>query len=190
MPFDVQLFRSKILASDPIRPSNFHVRFFPPANILPLASGAAQSRDIEFWAEAAELPLLQHHTWQVQKWGYGAVEDRPLIPVYQEFRVNFISDRDGDIWRFFKEWQRFVVENHYNGGDKAQYELSYRDEYLADVQLQIFDKNVESTIPSISVTMVEAFPYAMGSTRLDWGLQNEIMRFPVSFRFKNWIEAL
>lgn len=188
MAFNIQEFRSVVLANDPIRPSNFHVRFYPPTSILPLAPSGLIN-ELEFWGEAAELPLLQHHTWQVQKWGYGAVEDRPLIPVYQEFRVTFIADKAGAVWRFFKNWQKFVVENDFNSTAKAQYELAYRDEYLADVQLQIYDKNTASTEPSISVTMVEAFPYAMGSTRLDWGLQNEIMRFPVSFRFKNWIEA-
>lgn len=189
MAFNLSDFKTHINRSDIIRPNHFIIRFYPPAQIF---QGFADTvRNLEFWGEATQIPMWQLGGHQMQPYGYGSVEVRPTMPQYRDFAVSFICDAKGDIWRFFKEWQRRIIENTLNG-DKEIYELNYKSEYLADVEIDVFARvaKQDGTAPDpiIRAKLINAFPMNLGSITLDWGVRDQYARVPVVFTFTDWIE--
>jgi hypothetical protein len=191
MAFNISDFKTHVNNKNVVHPSHFMVRFYPPAQIFQGFSDTV--RNLEFWGESTQLPMYQIGGHQMQRFGYGSVEVRPTIPQYRDFVITFICDAKGEIWRFFKEWQRRIIENTLNG-TKAIYELSYKEEYLADVDIDVFPRVAEqaNTAPNpiMRAKLINAFPMHLGAVSLDWGAQNQYARLPVILTYTDWVETL
>ena len=201
MSFNISAFRTKAHEGEILHPSHFKVRIFPPANIMNnVGKDYSQVvRDLEFWGEATQVPMWQLGGHQVQRFGYGSAEIRPTMPQYRDFAVTFICDAQGNIWRFFKDWQKFIIENTLDG-DKTIYELNYKEDYLADMDIYVYPRigtgtrqdqqnGVKAQAPTIAATLINAFPMALAAIPLDWGLQNQYVKLTVVFTFTDWVET-
>lgn len=187
MAFDINQFTADIMDRRVLRPNLFRVRIFPPpALALPDGNGIIQ--DLELWGEASEIPMIQLGAHQMPRWGYGSVEKRPFMPQYREWQVMFRVDADGQIWRYFKEWNKLIVNNDApsDGTGTARYEIAYKDDYMVDMNVAVFD---ELGNDAIDVTLIEAYPYAVESIKLDWADNNAYARLGVVFTFTDWIES-
>lgn len=189
MAFDIDQFTSSVLSRRVLRPNLFRVRIFPPP-LLVLPDGAGIIQDLELWGEASEIPLMQLGAHQMPRWGYGSIEKRPFMPQYREWQVMFRVDAEGQIWRFFKEWSKLIINNdaasNPDGGTQARYEIAYKDDYMVDMNVAVFD---EFGKDAIDVTLIEAYPYAVESLKLDWADNNAYARLGVVFTFTDWIES-
>ena len=132
----------------------------------------------------AEIPMFQLGTGTMQRYGYGSIERRPVMPQYQEISLFFLADAGGEIWRFFKNWLKLIVNNDANDGEI--YTLSYKDQYLSDLELTVFDVRGET---AFVVTLIDAFPIQLGKLDLKWSDNNQVMRIPVVFTYTNWVET-
>jgi hypothetical protein len=180
MAFNVANFRSSILNHGILRPNKFRVRVFNPPGL----AASSMAAEMELWGEMAEIPMFQLGTGTMQRYGYGSIERRPVMPQYQEISLFFFADEAGEIWRFFKEWLRLIVNNDANAGEI--YSLAYKNEYLADLEMTLFTATGEE---SFTVTLIDAFPLQLGKLDLKWSDNNQILRIPVVFTYTNWIET-
>jgi len=183
MAFDLNVFKSTVLHNGLLKPDLFRVRVFAPTGLLGV--DAAMLHDIELWGEATTLPQSTIGSGDMFRFGYGASEKRPNIPVYQPWTVVFRVDGNGVIWRFFKNWHNLIV-NRTNALAGGKYELSYKSDYLADMGVQVFET---TGTQAISVSMIDAFPVFLKEVPLDWGEHNSYMRLNVTFVFTGWIES-
>ncbi len=114
---------------------------------------------------------------------------RPYIPVYQPWSVTFRVDREGLIWRFFREWNNLILNVTNDLAASAgvsKYEIAYKNTYLADMEVSVF---TTEGVPAITATMIEAFPYILSPVRLDWAELNSYIRCRVDFAFTDWVET-
>lgn len=180
MPFNVAKFRTSITSRDILRPNKFRVRIFNPPGL----AASEMDGEMELWGEMTEIPMFQLGTGAMQRFGYGSIEKRPVMPQYQEISTYFIADGAGEIWRFFKDWLRLIVKNTMEDGEGI-YELAYKDAYLTDMQMTVFKQTGEE---AFTVVLVDAFPIQLGSIKLQWSDNNQIMRIPVVWSYTNWQE--
>jgi hypothetical protein len=183
---DIEEFKAQALDLGTLRPNRFKVRLFPPLSLSLPSIGD----DLEFWGEASEIPLIQLGTHQMQRHGYGSVQKRPNMVTYQDWQVIFRLDQAGLIYTFFNTWMNSIVNHDIStagsNGNSALYEVAYRDTYLADLQLQIFDTQDNT---AIGLTLIEAYPLAVSPSRLDWADNNSYLRSSVIFAFTDFIQT-
>ena len=190
MAFDIVNFRSALANRGILKPNKYQVRTYLPRGI----GGAHMDtvRDMELFGEMAEIPSMSLMTGEVMRYGYGAVEKRPFAPMYGTCTVSFIADADGDILEFFKAWHNLIVAGDARGGINTPnadspgaftYELSYKTDYVTDLELMIYRDVINPGTLVKTVTLRDAYPYGFGQTKLEWADNNTYLRIPVTFTF-------
>ena len=188
---DLDAFKSSVMNNNLLRPNLFRIRIFPPQSILNIAgdnSFSLLADELELWGEATVLPSFDIGAHQGMRFGYGSIERRPYVPVYDPWPVTFRVDAGGYVWKLFKNWNNLVVntKGDFSGSNPSKYELAYKTEYLTDTEISIF---TEIETNPINVTMIEAFPYALRPVRLDWADNNSYMKLEVFFAFTDWLST-
>jgi hypothetical protein len=151
------------------------------------------SRNLELWCDSAGLPpvILAEHP--VLRYGYGAIERKPFSQQVETANFSFYGDGKGSIWNFFYEWTRLILnhnqgnsinqeQNAVSGFTMAPYELSYKYEYVSDVNIIAFNDAGEE---AIKVILREAYPLFLAGSPLGWG-EKGIMRHMVTMSFQSW----
>lgn len=197
--FNIADFKA-VLSKKYITPSNkFQVRIPMPVGLqngpyFPIV------RDLEFWCEAVSIPGITLQTHNVSaRYSYGPEEFRPYNVVMQPIECVFINDGLGDNWTFFQRWMGMIFNFNMSGGINATsgqisqgvgveqkytpYKLAYRDEYLTDIQIQIF--NAEGLVVK-NIMAREAFPYQMNISNMNWADNDTYSKIHVAFAFTDW----
>lgn len=153
---------------------------------------------MEFWCRGASLPGVSLATHNIFRYGYGAAEKRPFLPVFNDVNLTIFGDRKGDNIMYFKEWIRSIdnyrmahsingdsnaAKNTVNNEPADPFEISYKKEYAVDLQIVIFTNDGE---PSVVVKMRDAFPVFVGDITSDWQDNGTVLQIPVSFTFTDW----
>lgn len=190
MAFDLGIFKSSIMKRGIMKPNRFLVQLQAPAGLPDDVSTLI--RDMEIWGESTSVPSFSLYTYQAKRYGYGTIENRPVFPVYTQWEVNFISDANGDIWKFFNNWLNLTVNSDMSKGIAATgtsipFELSYKADYLIDAQLSIYRENKKDA-PVKTVILRDAFPAVVGAIRLDWSARDAYSVVPVVFNFTDYFE--
>jgi hypothetical protein len=193
--FNINVFRAAINELNIARPNLFLVEFSVPQGLTTAGQGMLTTvKTLEYWCEVAALPGVQIQTYPGQRYGYGNYETRALLNAFAELGVDIFFDTNAANWQFFADWMNLIINRNGQNGPLAQSgpngasqnELEYRDNFVADVGVYIFDP-MGNVIKHI--IMRDAFPKAIGDIRLGWGELNSIMRLPVQFAYNDWYEA-
>lgn len=167
----------------------------PPVLLNNYTNGFSNS--VEYYCQSINFPGYQIAMGDVRRWTYGPNEKRPFGPNFQQLQMNFISDGNNDMWKFFTEWMSFIIPHQRNaingsGGmiqstasypGLSPYELSYKSEYAVDVELHIFD---ERGIRRQKIICYEAFPSNILDVPLNWGDTNSTLNFTVTLEYLDW----
>jgi hypothetical protein len=134
-------------------------------------------------------------TNEIRRYGYGNVEKRPYVAINNDVSLSFLSDSNADVWTFFQQWIRMIVNYDMrhgiynpaknNGVLKGQkpFELGYKYEYCSDVEVIVFNEQGKETL---KVILREAYPTFVGDVQLNWGDTNSIARIPVTLTVYDW----
>jgi hypothetical protein len=152
-------------------------------------------RDLELSGEVAALPGVQFGVQEVRRYGYGAIEKKPYVPVFTDIQLAFRSDAKGKIWTFLTDWMRLAI-NHQapngmadrnsspaRGSDQMPYEVNYKDQYALKSTITIFDDHGDV---AIEVALREAYPIYVADIPLNWGAKNDYIRIPTVLTFYDW----
>jgi len=205
MSFNIAEFKAEINSKKILHPNLFNVRIPIPNALVGTPEYATifhSARTLEYWCESSSLPGYQLNTYQGARYGYGTLENRATLPIYNEIALTFIFDGEGLYHDFFKNWMDIIVNSKFEegpmepssttnsgglGGNAFNVlypgELSYRESYVVDLNIKVYDK--EGKIQR-NIKLREAFPKVIGEVRLDWSDNNTIMRLPVMFAYTDW----
>ena len=158
----------------------------------PIAGGA---QNLTFLCDSAYLPGLGYQTDEIRMAGYGNVEKRPYATIFQDVPLTFYSDADGSVFKYFHAWMQSVFAfndaANPNGTVKGlpMNSFQYPSEYFGVVEIIHMNeinttKQADNTI--VKYQLLEAYPISIGDIQVDWNMQDQILKIPVTFAYTNW----
>lgn len=196
--FNIGVFKAELDNKKILRPNLFHVEFSVPPGLLNIESFEQNKetvRTLEYWCETASLPGVILNTYQAQRYGYGSLEQRPILPVFNEIQLAFIFDADTANYSFFYDWISMIINFNMREGPNettgaiagikrtVPFELAYKFDYMTDISIMIYDPTGRLVK---KLTLREAFPKAIGDISLSWIDNNSYLRLPVIIAFTDW----
>lgn len=181
-------FRSNFLYTNNILRNNRFLVVVPVPKLFP-AGNNRSVLNLDLVCNSGTLPGVSISTSEIRRHGVGPVEKRPYSVNFIDLNLSFIIDSRGGIHRFFSLWMdgivRFdrLVTNPDNRPFQQPYEVSYRDEYVVDIIIYVYD---EKTREVYKVTAYNAFPLFMGDVNLNWGATDDYVVLPVTFAYTSW----
>lgn len=159
----------------------------------PVIVGGAEN--LSFLCDSAVLPGLGYQTDEIRMSGYGNVEKRPYATIFQDIPLTFYSDADGSVFKYFHAWMQSVFAfndaANPNGTVKGlpMNSFQYPSEYYGVVEIIHMNeinttKQADNTI--VKYQLLEAYPIAIGDIQVDWNMQDQILKIPVTFTYTNW----
>lgn len=159
-----------------------------------------------FTCESTELPGRNLEVFERRT--YGVIEKMPVQTQYNEITLNFFltankvsgneiqEDTGLEVKRNFESWMQYIHSNPTGVRLQDQatplYTFNFKNEYASTIIIQHFDSftnlpnnDYANETETYSVTLVDAYPIALGSVSLNWG-DDSVMRFPVTFAYTNW----
>lgn len=194
--FNVNEFRSKVGDMGLLKSSSVMVYIYY-GNKFGLRRYSQQfgniTNQIQFTAEATNLPGVSLSTTEIRRHGYGVIEKKPYVPIFTDIDMVFRSDNKGDLYTFFQTWMKLIInfDGRYsidtvNGILPGQglYEVAYKEDYMATVAIHVLDQH--SGNAPIQIALTEAYPIFLGPIPLEWQASNSYVKIPIRFTFKDW----
>lgn len=192
MPFNLNDFRSK-LSLDGARPNLFQVRMTLPSFSTAGVATKAQS-NLSFMIKSAQLPGSTIGT--VPVFYFGRELKYAGNRTFPDWTVTIINDEDFSIREAFESWMNAINSHAANERSQAAYNTS---QYTADLYVDQFSKNNrqggaefnESGFDGAIKTykFIGAFPTDVSPIDLDWGSNDTIEEFTVTFSYQWWESA-
>lgn len=136
------------------------------------ASGGADYYRLTAFCRETELPGYQFQT-DTQRI-YGPVFKYPHMPEWADVNMTFYCGADMQEKVFFQAWMYMVMDPESNN-------FNYRTEYAADMNIVMYDET--DTINYI-VTLVSAYPIAIGPIQLSYENDNSVATMQVTFTYR------
>ena len=159
----------------------------------PVIIGGAQN--LTFLCDSAYLPGLGYQTDEIRMSGYGNVEKRPYATIFQDIPLTFYSDADGSVFKYFHAWMQSIFAfndaANPNGTVKGlpMNSFQYPSEYYGVVEIihmNEINTTKESDNTIVKYQLLEAYPISIGDIQVDWNMQDQILKIPVTFAYTNW----
>jgi hypothetical protein len=174
--------------------SKFMVEIFrPSAN--PTDRGPPDTTNggskLTFLCESAALPGIAYQSDEIKMSGYGNIEKRPTGTIFQDIPLTFYSDNDGSVIKYFHSWMQSIFAfndaTNPNGSVKnlPMNTFQYPNQYYGTVEITVLDET-EKENKIIVYKLLEAYPIAIGDVQVDWNMQDQLLKIPVSFTYTAW----
>lgn len=194
--FNIQNFSKQINKNGVLRNNKFLMSFTPPKILLDHRSYKNEViKNIEFWCDSFNIPGVSLATSEIRRYGYGVMEKKPYVPMFNDITFTFYNDSSSYILSYFQSWLRLISNydtfqgiNGTNRGvinNHLPYEMSYKDDYTTTIQLTVFKDTGEK---SIRINCTSAFPISVGDLPMNWNDTGSIMKIPVVMTFMDWYE--
>lgn len=206
--FSIGVFKAEMANKRLMRPNLFHIEFSLPPGLFQTRTfddNIQTTKTLEYWCEATSLPGYVINTYQGQRYGYGSIEQRPLLPAYSEMAFNFIFDSETLNYDLFYDWMNIIINTNMSQGPNeltgevntgaftagqlvgmVPFELSYKQDYATDTSIIVYD---QEGIAKKKLTLRESFPKSIGEIGLAWADNNTYMRLPIVFAFTDWYHS-
>lgn len=174
MPFNLTDFRSQMVG-DGARPNLFEV-IIKPATI----SGAIPE-NTKFFIKSAQLPGSTIGT--VPVFYFGREVKFAGNRTFPEWTVTVINDENFVVRNLFESWMNRI--NTHAGNVRQSASVSIQNQYVADLEVLQYGK----TNPGRELKkykFVGAFPTDVSAIDLDWGSNDTIEEFTVTFSYQWW----
>ena len=173
MAFNVTEFRANMLG-DGARPNLFQVNLTFPA----VANAAVAGQRLTFMAKAAQLPGSTVGT--VPLYYFGREMKFAGNRTFADWTLQIINDEDFNIRNGFESWMNGLNSNASNLRNPAALNQLL---YTADATVTQFSK---TGVPIKSYKFVGMFPTDVSPIDLDWGSNDSIEEFSVTFAYQYW----
>jgi len=174
MAFNVQEFRAA-LTGDGARPNLFAVTLGFPVNVL---NGTASAQKTTFMAKAAQLPGSTVGSVTVPYFG------RELKFVgnrtFTDWTLTIINDEDFTIRNSMENWMNLLNSHSSNLRDPTAVNAKG---YSVDASVVQYGKAGEAIK---KYNFVGLFPVDLAAIDLDWGSNDSIEEYAVTFAFQYW----
>lgn len=182
MAFNVNKFRGQFKKQVGLTsPAHFELQINPPNIIRDLfdqkTAGSVSnfSRDMSFLCERAAIPGRNINTISHRYYG----QPRNYVqPVFSDSELNVVCiARRGMRERgVLQTWQTL-------GAQETTGDVGYYDDYVSKIRLIKYDPSGK---PEAAYAFKDCFPVQLNSIDLDWGAQNQITKFAVTFIYRSW----
>ena len=176
MPFNIQDFRSR-LTRDGARPNLFEVTMNFPATVVTNAGAASQK--LTFMCRSAQLPGSSIGSVVVPY--FGREVKMAGNRVFADWTVTIINDEDFLIRNAFERWMGGINGHALNRRNSA---FSTPSSYTSDAVVSQFGKT-GSKIKNYQ--FVGMFPIDVSPIDLDWGANDTIEEYAVTFQYQYWL---
>lgn len=196
--FDIDNFRAAIKKNSFHRPSHFTLVIDTLPNGLRGSNFAQQSESIKneliFRVEATTVPGVDMATTPIRRYGIGALEQKPYVPVFNFQDIMIQSDGAGETHSFFSSWLKLVtnfdtrnsIDN--NSGimsGQTGYEVAYKDDYKTNLTMIAFNMKGQEII---KIKMREAYPISVSPLNMAWSDTASIAKYNVRFTYFDWYQ--
>lgn len=139
---------------------------------------------ILYRASSARIPGVTFDFQRVFRYGIGPEQKIPTNVHVTDISINFVDTVKNDIWKRFAVWFNGIFDfTGRSGGSQASYKTEYKDYYVTDVRIYLFDN--EAILRNV-VVLKDAFPTNLGDVNVSWSDNNKLYEFTVGFAFKEW----
>lgn len=168
---DISAFKAQMIQGG-ARANQFRVLITLPS-IIPNASVAGQK--LEFLAKSSTLPDSTVADVNIMYRG------RPVHfsgeREFSPWRIDVYNDNDFIVRNALESWVDTMQNAESTNGATSP------SSYQVDMQVQQLDRN-DNVVKEY--TFRDAWPLNVGEIQLDWGANNEIEVFPVTFQYNYW----
>ena len=171
--FNLNNFVTQITKTGVAKTNRFEIQITPPKS---LREFTADGRLVNLYCDISNLPGMSVITKGLRL--FGPAYQRPVSSEFNGEAINmtFYLDRDMKIKEFFDAWM-------FNTVNSNSFDVSYADEYIADIKISQLDENDK---PTYSVYLKDAFPRAMSLVDLSAGATNQAGRLNMTFAYRRW----
>lgn len=173
MPFNVNQFRTQ-LTGDGARPNLFEVRLNFPSYVQGRSSATLKSA---FMVKTAQLPGAT--VGSVPAFYFGREVKIAGNRTFADWTVTVLNDEDFIVRNAMESWIRGINDNETN----LRTALTTQ-EYAVDAQ--VFQYSKVGGTPIKSYKFVGMFPVDITPIDLDWGSNDTIEEFSVTFQYQYW----
>jgi hypothetical protein len=174
MPFNIDTFRAGGLQMGGARPALFDILLTPPA-IVPGAGGSAQ---YTLLAKAGSVPPAIVGDVQIPY--FGRMVKYSGDREYPDWDITVLNDEDFVLRRILEAWSNEMNTSQTNQMTTQTHPLNYK----ASAIVTQYSKN---NVPIASYQFDGLWPKVVDTMQLDWGNQNSIQEFNVTFAYDYWI---
>ena len=208
--FDINDFRALMNQKGITRTNLYKLNITRPPGLnvsgLNMPSSFGDLDDICLYCDSVTMPGLSLATTDSKPYGYGPVELKAYMPIFNQLQASFIVDAKGFTLSFFRNWMRGIVNYTSEGkaygsssiaatgnGSNFTFEPSYKSEYETTMELNVVSGYAEkSTNNNLNVeivsktTIMRAFPVMIGDVVMSYGVTDQYMTLPVTFSYFDW----
>ena len=180
MPFNLNDFRSQ-MALDGARPNLFEVELNLPPSLI---SNTSATQKMKFMIKSAQLPGSTIGT--VPVFYFGRELKFAGNRTFPDWTVTIINDEDFSIRNTFEKWLSSINSHAGNQRTAVTYNTT---NYTANMSVHQYAKNNSVTGANgrlKSYKFVGAFPVDVSPIDLDWGSNDTIEEFTVTFAYQWW----
>ena len=174
MAFNVAEFRSQMIG-DGARPNLFAVTLVFPTNVV---NGANAGQKVTFMAKSAQLPGSTVGT--VPVYYFGRELKFPGNRTFPDWTINVINDEDFTIRNAIENWLNIINSHAGNVRDKT---AANSGSYSIDAIVTQYGKTGQALK---SYKFVGLFPQDLAPIDLDWGSNDSIEEYAVTFAYQWW----
>jgi len=188
--FNINSFQSDISKNGYLQTNKFIVAFNSP----PIMQGitiddnptSTTEQLVQVRAESVKVPGIALLQTDVNRYGIGPSQKMPFSARFTENAITFISDRNGELYKYFYTWMNNIFDFGGTSGTSnigATYSTAYKDNYVTDLHVYVYD-NAGNQIKDI--VMYRAYPESINDITLNWNDNSNLMKITVSISYRDW----
>jgi len=188
--FNINAFQTDISNHGYLQTNKFIAAFSSPTcmqgETIDGRSAIDTERLIQVRAESVKIPGIALLQADINRYGQGPTQKMPFNARFTENAITFISDRNGQLYKYFYVWLNKIFDTSGTTGQSnqgASYATEYKDNYATDLHVYIYD-NAGNQVKEI--VMYKAYPESMNDINLSWNDNSQLLKVTVSFTFRDW----
>lgn len=185
--FNINGFKSNISESGVLHSNKFVVAFVSPKvmqnNTVDNQPVIHTERLIQARAEAVKIPGIALIMTDVARYGVGPQQKMPHNATFTPNSISFISDKNGELYKYFYTWLNKIFDFSGEGNIGASYTNSYKDDYTTDLHVYVYDQSGNQVK---DIVMRRAFPESLNDVPLGWSNNGNLVKLTVTFSFRDW----
>jgi hypothetical protein len=186
-------FKSSINNKGIIKTNRYEARFRFGKDHYLAKSTYVDQRLLNIRCDGATLPGLTLASADgPSRLGYGPVEKRPYMPLFDELTLTFIVDAGSQVHKILYEWINCIVNTEGKGASTLNaarantkavaYEVGYRDYYDSILELLVYNDTGRRTM---TFTAYNVFPMAFPQVAMNWN-EGDILRLSMPFAYTDF----
>ena len=195
--FDISRFNALLNSRGVQRNNKFLVRFPIPILMKQFSKSfgdlSSDARNLEFYTDSASLPGTTIATHSVLRYGMGLTEEKPFMGQVNPVKFTHIVDAvDNQAYLFFRTWMKLIFNSNLangirtvSGSAQDVFELSYKYEYVTDINILVFNDQGDITR---NVILRDAYPKAIDDLPLNWADNQATMKLSSTVVFQDFFE--